>query len=379
MCKSLTERLADFVRPYSRGYRLAYLLVSASVVVLEVVFHTISAPLGASAALLLAALFVLLTVAPWLGGAGDLLYVAAFTAAGAIPCSASLAFPALGVFLIAVVWIIHHQTVPASLLLTGYVLLMFLQNGSQPSRILSDVLLSAVTFAIAFTLRNFMDSTERFRRKLEESKMETAKAAATVRAKLAAGLHDTIARDLTRISISLESLAAAHPELSEEIAPIVDLAHVSSRRLRPMIAELNLEAPAPSLRTAVKESTLMLRSRELDLTAHMSDDIDDLLSRQAILTGSLFVREAATNALKYARQGTPVNLFVEVTGGELSLMMVNEIGESPSRDALTGGFGLMNLQSQIEAEGGRLSFVSASGRWIINAAIPNPGKETSDG
>lgn len=75
MCKSLTERLADFVRPYSRGYRLAYLLVSASVVVLEVVFHTISAPLGASAALLLAALFVLLTVAPWLGGAGDLLYV----------------------------------------------------------------------------------------------------------------------------------------------------------------------------------------------------------------------------------------------------------------------------------------------------------------
>lgn len=282
-------------------------------------------------------------------------------------------------FLIAVVWIIHHQTVPASLLLTGYVLLMFLQNGSQPSRILSDVLLSAVTFAIAFTLRNFMDSTERFRRKLEESKMETAKAAATVRAKLAAGLHDTIARDLTRISISLESLAAAHPELSEEIAPIVDLAHVSSRRLRPMIAELNLEAPAPSLRTAVKESTLMLRSRELDLTAHMSDDIDDLLSRQAILTGSLFVREAATNALKYARQGTPVNLFVEVTGGELSLMMVNEIGESPSRDALTGGFGLMNLQSQIEAEGGRLSFVSASGRWIINAAIPNPGKETSDG
>ena len=60
-------------------------------------------------------------------------------------------------------------------------------------------------------------------------------------------------------------------------------------------------------------------------------------------------------------------------------MMVNEIGESPSRDALTGGFGLMNLQSQIEAEGGRLSFVSASGRWIINAAIPHPGKETSDG
>lgn len=378
MRKSLRERFTDLVRPYSRGYRLAYVLTSVSVAVLEVVSHAISTPLDMPSFLLLTALCVSLAMAPWLNRAGDLLYVGAFAAAGATSCSVSLAFPALGMFLIATVWIIHHRTPQASLLLTGYILLMLLQDGSQPSRIFSDVLLSAVTFAIAFALRNFIDGAARSRRELEESKVETAKAAAAVRAKLAAGLHDTIARDLARISISLESLVAVHPELSEEIAPVVDLARISSRRLKPMIAEMNLEASAPSLRTAVKESTLMLRSRELDLTVHMSDDIDDLLSRQAILIGSLFVREAATNALKYARRGTSVNLFIEVAGGELSLMMVNEIGERSLNDALTGGFGLVNLQSHIEAEGGRLSFVSDSDRWIINAVIPNPGKETPD-
>ena len=130
MRKSLKERFTDLVRPYSRGYRLAYVLTSVSVAVLEVVSHAISTPLDMPSFLLLTALCVSLAMAPWLNRAGDLLYVGAFAAAGATSCSVSLAFPALGMFLIATVWIIHHRTPQASLLLTGYILLMLLQDGS---------------------------------------------------------------------------------------------------------------------------------------------------------------------------------------------------------------------------------------------------------
>ena len=93
----------DAVRPYPRGFRLSYLFMSVSIVVLEVVFHAISAPLGTHDILILAALCALLSVAPWLGITGDLLYVAVFAAMGAF--SSSLAFPVLGVFLVAAVWL----------------------------------------------------------------------------------------------------------------------------------------------------------------------------------------------------------------------------------------------------------------------------------
>lgn len=271
----------DAVRPYPRGFRLAYLLMSVSIVFLEVVFHAFSAPLGIHDILILVTLCVMLSVAPWLGFAGDLLYVAVFAAMGAF--SSSLAFPSLGVFLVAVVWIIRRWTGRAALLLTGYILLMFWQNGVEFFRFASDILLSSVTCAVGFVLRKFMDGAERSRWELEESRMQSARATEVVRAKLAAGLHDTIARDLARISISLESLAASHPDLADEVAPIVNLAHDSSRRLRPMITELNFDAPDPSLMAAVKESRLMLQSGKLELGAHMPDDIDGRLSRQAIL------------------------------------------------------------------------------------------------
>ncbi|MCM0691644.1 hypothetical protein NBH13_00025 [Bifidobacterium sp. M3-R-103] len=370
MMRSPSSFFLDAVRPYPRGFRLSYLFMSVSIVVLEVVFHAISAPLGTHDILILAALCALLSVAPWLGITGDLLYVAVFAAMGAF--SSSLAFPVLGVFLVAAVWIIRHRTAQAALLLAGYVLLMFWQNGSVLARMASDVLLSSVAVVVGFAVRKFMDGAELSRRELEESRMGTVRAVESVRAKLAAGLHDTIARDLARISISLESLAAAHPDLSGEIAPIVDLAHDSSRRLRPMISELSLDAAAPSLAAAVEESRLMLRSGALELDAHMPGDIDGEISRQTILTGSLFVSETAANALKYARRGTTVDLFAEIDGGGLSLTMANDISGSSSDGALTGGFGLANLKSRIESEGGRLSFVSRSGRWIVNASIPDP-------
>lgn len=52
-------------------------------------------------------------------------------------------------------------------------------------------------------------------------------------------------------------------------------------------------------------------------------------------------------------------------------MMSNQISGEPVDHTLTGGFGLTNLQSRIESEGGNMIFVSTGTQWIINATIPN--------
>lgn len=64
MMRSPSSFFLDAVRPYLRGFRLSYLFMSVSIVVLEVVFHAISAPLGTHDILILAALCALLSVAP---------------------------------------------------------------------------------------------------------------------------------------------------------------------------------------------------------------------------------------------------------------------------------------------------------------------------
>ncbi|MDR6939563.1 hypothetical protein [Arcanobacterium hippocoleae] len=149
------------------------------------------------------------------------------------------------------------------------------------------------------------------------------------------------------------------------------IAQNASRRLRPTIMELNLSMAEPSLRATVKESAAMLRTRSMVLNAEMVADIDQLLSWKALLTASLFVREAATNALKYGQASTAVELYVDLEGSEVALMMNNQIGTEPINQTFRGGFGIANLRSRIESEGGCMSFASTGSRWVINATIPN--------
>lgn len=69
-----------------------------------------------------------------------------------------------------------------------------------------------------------------------------------------------------------------------------------------MLSELSLDAAAPRLAAAVEEPRLMLRSGALEWDAHMPGDIDGGISRQTILTGSLFVSEPAANGSMALRE-----------------------------------------------------------------------------
>lgn len=158
------------------------------------------------------------------------------------------------------------------------------------ARAVSEVVLSVIVLAVGMAFRVLVDKESKTARDLVAARQESRRALASVRSELAAQLHDTIAKDLARVVISAQNLTVAHPELADEINPLMTIARDASRRLRPMITNLNLAVAAPSLKAAVKESAAMLCSRAMVLNVEMVADIDQLLSRQALLTASLCVR-----------------------------------------------------------------------------------------
>ncbi|WP_167141851.1 sensor histidine kinase [Canibacter zhoujuaniae] len=319
----------------------------------------------------LVGLSFVLAVAPWIGLLGDLFYIALFVAVGLSDYGSIFTFPVFGIFLIAVVWMIEHHAIRVCLLLVGVALLGIVLSDNPLPRTASEVVLGAIVLAIGITLRAFVDKESKTAHELATAREESRRALYSIRGELAAQLHDTIAKDLAQIAILAQNLAAAHPDIAGKINPLTNIAQDASRRLRPMIMDLNLCADTPSLSAAVKESAAMLRLRSITLNTKMVVDIDQLLSRHTLLTAALFVREAASNALKYGQAESTVELYVDLDGNEVALMMSNQISTEPIDHALTGVFGLANLQSRIESEGGNLSFASTGSQWIINATIPN--------
>ncbi len=111
-----------------------------------------------------------------------------------------------------------------------------------------------------------------------------------------------------------------------------------------------------TLNTLVKQETLFTY-------------LDAKLDRETITLASLFVRESATNALKYAPSASNVDLIIELAPEILSLTMRNDVAALPQA-RITGGFGLSNLRQRIEASGGSLTFVHNDNEWVIISSIP---------
>lgn len=377
MCAAKFEGFRGIVCPRERGSKLAYFASGAAMMVLELVPSLRVDSPSVYATVVLLGLSLALAVAPWIGFLGDLFYIALFVIADLFGHGSSFVFPVIGVFLIVVVWIIEHHALRAILLLAGTAALGIALSENPLARLASEAVIAVLVLAIGFVLRAYSDRAAVSARELAAQRRASREAVASVRGELAAQLHDTIAKDLARVAILAQNLAIAHPELAREITPMATIAQDASRRLRPMIMDLNLAVARPSLRAAVKESTIMLRSRAIVLNVEMVADIDELLCRQAMLTASLFVREAATNVLKYGQPSTSAKLYVDLGESELALMISNQIATDPGDHTLTGGFGLANLQSRIESEGGRMGFASTGTQWMINATIPNHAASTS--
>ncbi|WCC79328.1 hypothetical protein O6R08_07230 [Cutibacterium equinum] len=215
------------------------------------------------------------------------------------------------------------------------------------------------------------------RRLLAEQEKELLRASVVEsRRELARQLHDTTAKDLAHVAVLAQDIAIRHPELNEEMDPLVSAATSASRRIRPMILAIDTSATEPTLPDVIEQVTRMLKTRNITLDLMACEDLDRLLSHQQRRTAALAIRECCSNILEYAPSDSLATLVAERndTNGLLTISLSNEIAAQPAAPALSSGYGLENLGGRIQNEGGTMDITNAGGQWltVINLPVDTP-------
>lgn len=360
------------------GHKIAFLVAASSLLLIELIIDVILATESKPALWVIAMFVAVLAGAAWFSPLAEFLYLALYLIFAFLPYTDGMAFPIFGVYFICVVWFIRHWTWPAVIALVVAESVALVQSDYSIPQIAGAAIGLVMVTSVGIALRILNDRLRSSESQLRTTREEAEAASQTIRRELATQLHDTVAKDLARVAITAENIAVSHPEIANELGPLVELAHSASKRIRPVIFNLNSLSNEVSLEEAIRSSTIMLTTRKIRLHTDAPEGIDAQLTRQASLAASLFVREAATNALKYATAGSEVDLFITVEPNSLSLTMRNEISKQGAATEITGGFGLANLEQRIREDGGSLSFTRNENDWIIFAAIPNESGENHE-
>ncbi|NLI04090.1 MAG: histidine kinase [Actinomycetaceae bacterium] len=334
-----------------------------------------SAPTTAEQGLGLALLASALVAAAWLRPFGEIAYLLLALGIELALGEDALPLMLIGAYVISVVWIRR------SWIVAGVIAFLLLETTtwlSTTPELSFDLVSTVFTMTFVLVIILGIGLVLRYQRlaveKAEQDRASAEEASNRIRSELATQLHDTTAKDLARVAITAQRIAArsTDPVLRAELDELSSLATTAAQRIRPVILNLDSAKSDTSLARAIEMSTTMLRTRSITLDTDFPDNIDELLTRQQRLIGSLIVREVATNILKYAPTNSLATLIVEFNGysHELDLILSNEISPVPIADGITGGFGLANLEQRVAEEGGELGYAQTGNTWITHASIP---------
>lgn len=363
-------------RETSSYHKLVFLFAALFITSVRLALYISNQTIASRSFLPILAFGALLAVNAWLAPLGEFMYIAFYLVFSFTPYSDSYFMPILGIYLICVVWAVRHWSIAALLLLVSNETLLILQSDNAYGQIVPSFMSVILVCCISIMARILNDRAKASEENLRVAQEEIAQAGRAVRSELAAQLHDTVAKDLARVAITAEGIALRHPELAGEMKPLSTLAYQASKRIRPMILDLDVTGTAPSLREAIETSATMLKAKSLTLNSVLEGEPGTVLGRQATLTAALFVRETATNALKYATPGSEVNLLVTINPQAVTLVMRNAIAPDGGNTGITGGFGLPNLETRVRDEGGEITFGRKGNDWVVFASIPNHKEET---
>lgn len=315
---------------------------------------------------------VLLALSAWISPQADLLFILLVIVFEIGPIDPYESSSFVGIYVISALWVMRSWTIPGLVLITGVNVCMFYLTDSWQLGLLSVCILTLLSLGFAFTFR--YQNT-----KLRQAKDALVLAEETgerLRQDLASQLHDTIAKDLTQISIIAQQLKSADGgETRGQLEELSVLASRTARQIRPTILNLNSERTTYTLARAIADSVTMLTARSITLNVETPSDMDALLSRRQKQSISLIVCEGATNILKYAPAKSSAHLTIEIDELSNAYVTMSNLLTPPDKQKdmpeITGGFGLANLENRIRDEGGELTFWQTSTRWMLSATLPS--------
>lgn len=241
-------------------------------------------------------------------------------------------------------------------------------------------LVTACLYLVACALgagrRHWLRERQATEQRLARAERERGRAAATERDRLANELHDISAHHLTSVVVSVEAARRVGDSRPELVAEALTFASRTAREtqvaLRRLVAGMRVdEVPAPQSLTVSIEALIAGFGR---LGRPISVSLPDDLAGSAAEAVHGIIREALTNALRYAR-GASVAIRAERAGEALHLTVDNSRppgGIGGDKPGIGSGRGLDGMRRRAAAIGGRLSAgPRPDGGWRVHAVLPD--------
>lgn len=234
-----------------------------------------------------------------------------------------------------------------------------------------------VVSGVGWTLGHYQRIVDKAGKEMERIRIQAGMAQAQLRNALAQDLHDSLAADLTRLTLITENLAK-NPQLEPFARESLSLVSQQSRQaladLRTTIRQLktavNEETSTATLHEILADSIDVAKTADINLGLQVPENLEEQFNRYEKIILAMLVTEATTNLMKYGKPGTAAEISIEVAQKHIEFMSTNEIGEKRSDYAMTSGLGLKQLTAYVQRRGGELEYVANQGMWLLHARIP---------
>jgi signal transduction histidine kinase len=204
---------------------------------------------------------------------------------------------------------------------------------------------------------------------------ELAAVEARERRKIANGLHDEIGQVLAIIGLKLAALGTSsrHNEIADQVRELLSFVAQAQQATRSATFELS----CPVLQQMGLQSAIENLAERLNGVAGISISVHGVILATAIPrpraeVAFRIVRELLMNALKHSR-ARRVWIDIAQRGAELCFAVVDDgvgmLGQM-NRPNQTGGYGLHNVEAQIQAVGGWLALSPTASGTHIEFALP---------
>lgn len=247
----------------------------------------------------------------------------------------------------------------------------------------SDTATAAVWLSINLIVLILSYAVRRIIRDREAARQRALAVERETHRRLAIRIHDTTARDLSRILINLDEYQARSCEENRSpdrqmLNRVENDLRATLSTLRSLISELDgLKDSQSSDQSPVSVGRIIaiwkekLAANGMELSASYPPTVESLpVSYQKILAD--LIAELAANAHKYAAANSVVDLTIEIDAEDITVEQSNRIKVETIPEQARGGTGLRRLSYVLGKYGGDVASYSVGDMWIAIAHIPAP-------
>lgn len=200
-----------------------------------------------------------------------------------------------------------------------------------------------------------------------------------LRQDIARELHDTVAHDLSMISLSAERARLAGSASTADLDRMRAAADSALQDLRTMLALLRIEGGVVpphgtisrlTLDSALVEAVERLRKDGFEPSVSIEGE-PATLPHVASDTLAKVVREATSNIVRHGRRGSACSLLVDIRDHDAEVVVLN-LPDQERRvvERRRERLGLSGLRERLAALGGEFSAGMGAERWILRARLP---------